>query len=203
MSDYGKLTDEQLVERFNKGDTLAQDFLLKKYKNMVIACKKSYYLAGAGDEDIIQEGMIGLFKAIRDYSPQKNSTFKSFAKLCITRQIITAVKSATRKKHLPMANYISLNSSSTDDGTGQTILEALITGTNSDPQIMVLQKEDNAQMSERINTCLSGFEKKVLELYLKGLTYDEIAKSIDKTPKSIDNALQRVKKKLGGNKKII
>lgn len=197
--DYTGYTDEELVEQFKAGDIYAQDYLLDKYKNLVKAKERSYFLNGAGEEDIIQEGMIGLFKAIRDYSPEKNCSFKSFAELCVTRQIITAVKSSTRQKHMPMINYLSLDKSAFDSEGDKPVIDSLQVTSENDPQTLLIKREDKADLAQKINSSLSRFEKRVLEMYLDGMSYDEIARIIGKSYKSIDNGLQRVKKKLIGS----
>ncbi len=199
MMDYTGYTDEELVEQFKAGDIYAQDYLLDKYKNLVKAKERSYFLNGAGEEDIIQEGMIGLFKAIRDYSPEKNCSFKSFAELCVTRQIITAVKSSTRQKHMPMINYLSLDKSAFDSEGDKPVIDSLQVTSENDPQTLLIKREDKADLAQKINSSLSRFEKRVLEMYLDGMSYDEIARIIGKSYKSIDNGLQRVKKKLIGS----
>lgn len=199
MMDYTGYTDEELVEQFKAGDIYAQDYLLDKYKNLVKAKERSYFLNGAGEEDIIQEGMIGLFKAIRDYSPEKNCSFKSFAELCVTRQIITAVKSSTRQKHMPMINYLSLDKSAFDSEGDKPVIDSLQVTSENDPQTLLIKREDKADLVQKINSSLSRFEKRVLEMYLDGMSYDEIARIIGKSYKSIDNGLQRVKKKLIGS----
>ena len=199
MMDYTGYTDEELVEQFKAGDIYAQDYLLDKYKNLVKAKERSYFLNGAGEEDIIQEGMIGLFKAIRDYSPEKNCSFKSFAELCVTRQIITAVKSSTRQKHMPMINYLSLDKSAFDSEGDKPVIDSLQVTSENDPQTLLIKRDDKADLAQKINSSLSRFEKRVLEMYLDGMSYDEIARIIGKSYKSIDNGLQRVKKKLIGS----
>ena len=199
MMDYTGYTDEELVEQFKAGDIYAQDYLLDKYKNLVKAKEMSYFLNGAGEEDIIQEGMIGLFKAIRDYSPEKNCSFKSFAELCVTRQIITAVKSSTRQKHMPMINYLSLDKSAFDSEGDKPVIDSLQVTSENDPQTLLIKREDKADLAQKINSSLSRFEKRVLEMYLDGMSYDELARIIGKSYKSIDNGLQRVKKKLIGS----
>lgn len=199
MIDYSSYSDEELVVRFKNGDIDAQDYLLDKYKNLVKGKERIYFLNGAGEDDIIQEGMIGLFKAIRDYSPDKNCSFKSFAELCVKRQIITAVKSFTRQKHIPMTNYLSLDKSAFDDGSDKPVIDSLQAGRENDPQVVVVKKENKADMAKLIDRMLSSFEKRVFEMYLDGMSYEEIAKATDKSYKSIDNGLQRVKKKLIGS----
>ena len=194
MANYAGFTDEELIEQFKNGDMQAQDYLLDKYKNLVKGMEKNYFLNGAGEDDIIQEGMIGLFKAIRDYSSDKNCSFKSFAELCVRRQIITAVKSSTRQKHIPMINYISLDKSVFESGTQKSVIDSFCVEMDNDPQNVLVNQENRADMHRLINKELSRFEKGVLEMFLDGRSYDEIAQKIGKSYKSVDNALQRVKR---------
>lgn len=194
--DYEKLSDEDLVKISLTGDAIATEYIMARYKNLVRARARMYFLAGADKEDIIQEGMIGLFKAIRDYNHQKQASFHSFAELCIKRQIITAVKTATRQKHIPLNSYISLSNPMYDSDT-DGFLEEILEGTvNQDPEHVFISKENTELLNEKINEVLSDLEKSVLVLYLEGKCYQEIAKVLNKPPKSIDNALQRVKKKM-------
>ena len=194
---YDKLTVEELVELSSAGDKGATEYLLSRYKNTVRSKARMYFLVGADRDDIVQEGMIGLFKAIRDFDNTKLSSFKSFAELCIRRQIITAVKTATRKKHLPLNNYISLSRPVYDDENDRMLLD-LLTDINkeSDPEALFIWKENAAIIGEKMNEVLSKLEREVLGLYLEGKSYQEIAKILNRPPKSIDNALQRIKKKL-------
>lgn len=197
--DYRDCTDEELVELMHQGKQDVYEVLLEKYKYLVRAKKRTYFMSGSGEEDIIQEGMIGLFKAIRDYSPDKNCSFKSFAELCIKRQIISAVKSSTRQKHLPMTNYVSLDKPAYDDGSDKPILESLWMEEQNDPQNMIIENENKESLNKKINDNLSGLEKTVLEMYMAGMSYEEMGEQLGKSHKSIDNALQRVKKKLTGS----
>ncbi len=191
---YIKLSDEKLVELISAGDVRAQDFLLNKYKNMVRSFVRIYIFHGGAGEDIIQEGMIGLFKAIRDFDAKKNVAFKSFALLCIKRQIISAVKSSNCQKHRPLNNYVSLDKG-VSYGNGN-YMEKLFVSENNDPQKIVELKDEVRSMYEKIEDKLSDFERKVLYLYLNGQSYGEMSIMLGKTNKSVDNALQRVKKKL-------
>ncbi len=196
FSRYADLTDEKIVELSHEGDATAEEYLLDKYKNFVRSKARSYFLVGADHEDIVQEGMIGLYKAIRDYRPDKLSSFRAFAELCITRQIITAIKTATRQKHIPLNNYVSLNKPLYDEESDRTLLDVIIEGRTSDPEEMIINMENVGNIRTKINEVLSGLEQEVLNAYLDGKSYQEIAESLGRHVKSIDNALQRVKRKL-------
>lgn len=196
MSDYSTLKDEDVIGLVRDGDALAQDYLLNKYKTFVKTKARAYFLIGADREDIIQEGMIGLYKAIRDYSSQKNASFKSFAELCVNRQLITAIKAAGRQKHMPLNSSVSLNKTVYDDESDDTYIDMLESAEAvTSPETIFIGIENRNSIVEHIMEALSSFEKKVLSFYLQGKTYSEIAKATGKSEKSIDNALQRVKKK--------
>lgn len=190
------MTDEQLVEATRQGDSEALDFLITKYKPLVRMKVKSYFLIGADKEDIIQEGMIGLFKAVRDFNDGHQASFKAFAELCITRQMITAIKTATRQKHMPLNSYVSLDKPVGDDEQASTLMDLLETDSSEDPANFVVHREQFLDMESRINAILSPFEQKVLALYIDGCSYQEIAEQLGRHVKSIDNALQRIKRKL-------
>ncbi len=194
--DYETMPDELVVLWANDGDTFALDYLIRKYKNIVRARARSYFLIGADPEDIIQEGMIGLFKAIRDYKVDKNDNFRAFAELCIKRQIITAIKSATRQKHIPLNSYVSLSKPIFDDESERTLLDVLKGRHSMNPETVYITREEITSIKEKIGKILSKFEWKVLTYYLEGHSYQEIANDLEKPVKSIDNALQRVKKKI-------
>ena len=194
--DYSALADEQLVPAAQAGEDWAIDELFDRYKNFVRAKARSYFLIGADREDIIQEGMIGLYKAIRDYRGEKQTSFRAFAELCITRQMITAIKTATRQKHIPLNSYISLNRPVYDDESDRTLLDVLAMGKNGNPEDLIIGQEDYDAIESRIGQMLSGFEKEVLLNYLYGKSYQQIAEELHRHVKSIDNALQRVKRKL-------
>jgi RNA polymerase sporulation-specific sigma factor len=194
--DYETMPDEEVVALSNQGDDSAQEYLIRKYKNFVRLKARLYFLVGADTEDIIQEGMIGLFKAIRDFNIEKNSNFKAFAELCIKRQIITAIKTATRQKHIPLNSYVSLNKPIYDDESERTLLDVLKGKRSMNPETLVISREEVTSIKERIGKILSKFEWEVLSCYLAGESYQEIAEELDRPMKSIDNALQRVKKKL-------
>lgn len=191
-----ELTDEVIVEAARDGDVDALEYLIRKYKNFVRAKARSYFLIGADREDIIQEGMIGLYKAIRDYRSDKLASFRVFAELCITRQIITAIKTATRQKHIPLNSYISLNKPIYDEESDRTLLDVISGHKITDPEELVISKEELIHIEEKIGEILSGLEWDVLTLYLQGRSYQEIAYDLGRHVKSIDNALQRVKRKL-------
>jgi RNA polymerase sporulation-specific sigma factor len=193
---YKHLEDEQLVELVHQGDGDALDFLIHKYQNFVRAKARSYFLVGADREDIIQEGMIGLYKAVRDFKGDKLSSFKAFAELCITRQMITAIKTATRQKHIPLNSYVSVDRPIYDDESDRTLMD-VISGTKAmDPEELIVNREEVDDIEVKMTELLSDLERKVLALYLDGRSYQEISEELNRHVKSIDNALQRVKRKL-------
>lgn len=193
---YNLMGDEEAVEDARNGNFLALEYLINKYKNFVRAKARSYFLIGADREDIVQEGMIGLYKAIRDFKPHKLSSFRAFAELCITRQIITAIKTATRQKHIPLNSYVSLNKPIYEDESDRTLLDVLAGTRISDPEELVISQEEFNSIEAKIGELLSDLEWEVLTSYLQGKSYQEIAVDLDRHVKSIDNALQRVKRKL-------
>lgn len=190
------MDDEDIVKRVHEGDLQALEYMINKYKNFVRAKAKSYFLIGADREDIIQEGMIGLYKAIRDYKGDKFSTFRAFAELCITRQMITAVKTATRQKHIPLNSYVSLDKPIYDDESDRTLLDVIGGSRVSDPEQLLINQEKYDDIELKMSEILSDLEQKVLMLYLDGRSYQEISADLKRHVKSIDNALQRVKRKL-------
>ena len=194
--EYKQLLDEEVVRLVHAGDDNAQEYLIDKYKPFVKMKARTYFLIGADREDIIQEGMIGLYKAIRDFKGEKLSSFRAFAELCITRQIITAIKTATRQKHMPLNSYISLNKPVFDDESDRTLMDIMISDKISDPEELMISKEDLMQVQYRLSRILSHLECEVLDLYLSGKSYQEIAEALDRHVKSIDNALQRIKRKM-------
>lgn len=194
--DYEELSDEQLAELSAEGDKYATEFLLSKYKNLVRSRAKQYFIAGADREDIVQEGMIGLFKAIRDFDYTKQASFRGFAEICIRRQIITAVKTAARQKHIPLNSYVSLSRPVYEDESERTLVDMLAERESTDPEEMFIRREKTEAMEAEISQKLSALEQTVLSLYLGGMNYLEIAVELGRTPKSIDNALQRIKRKL-------
>jgi RNA polymerase sporulation-specific sigma factor len=193
---YDQMLDETIVETARGGDDVAQEFLINKYKNFVRAKARSYFLIGADREDIIQEGMIGLYKAIRDFRSDKLASFRAFAELCITRQIITAIKTATRQKHIPLNSYVSLNKPIYDEESDRTLLDVLSGNKVTDPEELVISREEFVDIENKMGEFLSDLEWKVLMSYLDGRSYQEIARDLRRHVKSIDNALQRVKRKL-------
>ncbi|MGI6096606.1 MAG: RNA polymerase sporulation sigma factor SigH [Dethiobacteria bacterium] len=193
---YDIQTDEDIANKAKDGDTLALEFLINKYKNFVKAKARSYFLIGADREDIIQEGLIGLYKAIRDFRGDKLSSFRAFAELCITRQIITAIKTATRQKHIPLNSYVSLNKPIYDEDSDRTLLDILSGSKVTDPEELMINREEYHDIEFKMGEILSDLEWKVLTLYLDGKSYQEIAIELKRHVKSIDNALQRVKRKL-------
>lgn len=198
--DYEKLSDEENVELSASGDRLATEYILGKYKNLVRARAKAYFMAGADHDDLVQEGMIGLFKAVRDFDVTKQATFLGFAELCIKRQIISAVKASTRMKHTPLNSYVSLSTPFYDDESERTLVDMLAARESVDPEEVFLRRERAETIGTEIEQKLSSLEKSVLSLYMGGMNYQEIAVELGREPKSIDNALQRIKRKLDDNK---
>ena len=190
------MADEQIVKLAQDANGAALEYLLNKYKNFVRTKARSYFLIGADHEDIVQEGMIGLYKAIRDYKAEKLSSFRAFAELCVTRQIITAIKTATRQKHIPLNSYISLNKPIYEEDSDRTLLDVITEESMSNPEEMIIDREDLSMIEGRIGQMLSDLEKDVLVRYMEGKSYVEIAGEMNRHVKSIDNALQRVKRKL-------
>ncbi len=195
-TDFDVQSDEDIVSEAKEGDSTALEFLINKYKNFVKAKARSYFLIGADREDIIQEGMIGLYKAIRDFKCDKLSSFRAFAELCITRQIITAIKTATRQKHIPLNSYVSLNKPIYDEDSDRTLLDVLSGTKITDPEELMINREEYKDIEFKMGEILSDLEWRVLTLYLEGKSYQEIALELERHVKSIDNALQRVKRKL-------
>ena len=194
--DFESMADEQIVKLAQDADGAALEYLLNKYKNFVRTKARSYFLIGADHEDIVQEGMIGLYKAIRDYKAEKLSSFRAFAELCVTRQIITAIKTATRQKHIPLNSYISLNRPIYEEDSDRTLLDVITEESRSNPEDMIIDREDLTQIEGRIGQMLSDLEKEVLVRYMDGKSYVEIAGEMHRHVKSIDNALQGIKRKL-------
>ncbi len=188
-------SDEELVILAQQGDDRALDHLLSKYFAYVRSKSLSYYIVGADRDDIIQEGMIGLFKAVRDFSSERGVTFKTFADVCVTRQIITAVKNASRQKHAPLNFYVSLNKAVSEDESDSTLEELLEHEKVLNPEEILIKKESADILGSEIGRLLSPFEAQVLSLYLQGNSYLTIGKIVGKDPKAVDNALQRIKKK--------
>ena len=194
---FANMTDEEIVLESQQHDNvLAQEYLLHKYRNFVRAKARSYFLIGAEREDIIQEGMIGLYKAIRDFRADKQASFRAFAELCVTRQIITAIKTATRQKHIPLNSYVSLNKPIYEEDSDRTLLDVISGVKVANPEDMIISREEFSDIESKMNDILSDLEWKVLMSYLDGKSYQEIAAELGRHIKSIDNALQRVKRKL-------
>ena len=193
---FDLMLDEQIVDLARDGQIAAQEYLIHKYKNFVRAKARSYFLIGADREDIIQEGMIGLYKAIRDFRGDKKASFRAFAELCITRQIITAIKTATRQKHIPLNSYVSLNKPIYDEDSDRTLMDIIAGGKITDPEELMISREEFEDIENKMGEILSSLEWKVLMYYLEGKSYQEIAADLNRHVKSIDNALQRVKRTL-------
>ncbi len=193
---FEQLEDEEVVELVHAGESDALDYLINKYKNFVRAKARSYFLIGADREDIVQEGMIGLYKAIRDFKEDKLTSFKAFAELCITRQIITAIKTATRQKHIPLNSYVSLDKPIYDEESDRTLMDVISGAKVMDPEELIINQEKFDDIEVKMAELLSDLERKVLALYLDGRSYQEISEDLNRHVKSIDNALQRVKRKL-------
>lgn len=188
MCEYHKCTDEELLNRLRTGEMEIQDYLMEKYKNLVRTRARAMYLIGGDTDDLIQEGMIGLFKAIRDYNQDKEASFLTFARLCIERQMYRAIESSNRLKNQPLNAYISLSDTASEDDLAQSW--------EASPETIVLDREHTEQLFRKIRDICSPFENHVLELYIKGNDYRKIAEMMDKPPKSIDNALQRIRVKV-------
>ena len=195
---FANMPDEDIVELANaENSVLAQEYLLHKYRNFVRGKAKSYFLIGAEREDIIQEGMIGLYKAIRDFRREKQASFRSFAELCVTRQIITAIKTATRQKHIPLNSYVSLNKPIYEQDSYRTLLDVISSGAKVvNPEEMIIRREEFIEIKNKMNMILSDLEWEVFMNYLDGKSYQETARELHRHIKSIDNALQRVKRKV-------
>lgn len=196
MISYQDMSDEELIKCLRSGNAEITDFIMNKYKYLVRKRANAMFLIGGETEDLIQEGMIGLFKAIRDYREEKESSFHHFADLCVSRQIFNAVEASQRKKHLPLNSYISLDTRDKESGT--VFLDVLMAMDSTNPEQLIIDRENTAAIVEKINRMLSKMEKRVLGYYLQGMNYQQIAEVMDKKPKSIDNALQRIKGKLSG-----
>lgn len=196
--DYNNMSDEELINSIRADDKKALEFLICKYKDLVNSKVNKYFIIGAEKEDIIQEGLIGLYKAIKDYKEDKQNSFKSFANLCIERQLITAIKSSNRQKHMPLNSYLSLNMPAYEDSDGSAdteVMEILDANIIEDPLDTITKKEYMSNVESVIDTSLSDFEKKVLNRYIQGESYVKIAQKLDAPVKSVDNAIQRIRKK--------
>lgn len=192
---YEALSDEELVRIIKDGDKNALEYLIVKYKDLVQMKVSRYYIVGAEREDIVQEGLIGLFKAIKNFEDGKHNSFKSFANLCVERQLITAIKSSNRQKHIPLNSYLSLNNSNPENEEDDKSLLEILNSTQEDPLETITKKEYYQNVEAVMNKYLSGFEKQVLNRYMNGESYVEIAEKLDTPVKSVDNAIQRIRKK--------
>ena len=196
--DYDNMKDEDLIEVIKSGDKVAFDFLINRYKELVNMKVSKYFIIGAERDDIVQEGLIGLFKAIKSYKSDMKSSFKSFANMCIERQLITAIKSSNRQKHMPLNSYLSLNISAYDEQDGESdisLIDVFDSALIEDPLDTITKKEYYKQVEETIDKSLSDFEKQVLNRYINGESYVQIAEKLDTPVKSVDNAIQRIRKK--------
>ncbi|EOS76398.1 MAG: RNA polymerase sporulation sigma factor SigH [Lachnospiraceae bacterium] len=198
---YEQCSDEELIVRLRDGESAITDYIMEKYKNLVRSKAKSMYILGADQEDLIQEGMIGLFKAVRDYDTGRDASFFTFADLCVSRQMYTAIQAAGRQKHAPLNTYISLyasafESDSLDKGEEGELINSVISQSERNPEEVLIDRENVELLERTIDKELSSFEKQVLDLYLTGMKYSQIAKVLGRDDKSTDNALQRIKTKL-------
>ncbi len=196
MQDYEQCTDEELILRLRDGENQVTDYIMDKYKNLVRSKAGSMYILGADKDDLIQEGMIGLFKAVRDYDSGRDASFFTFAELCISRQMYSAIQAADRKKHLPLNSYISLYGSGDEANTENEKLMGELADTGLDPETLIIDRLNVEELEKRMEQELSLFEKQVLDLYITGMGYAQIAKVLGKDEKSTDNALQRTKAKV-------
>lgn len=199
--EYGNCSDEELILRLRDGEEAITDYIMEKYKNMVRSKAKSMYILGADREDLIQEGMIGLFKAVRDYDTGRDASFFTFADLCVSRQMYTAIQAAGRQKHMPLNTYVSLYADGADGEDGlreaeRGLLESAASRLEQNPEELLIDRENVKRLEEVMEKELSSFEKQVLDLYLTGMKYSQIARVLGKDDKSTDNALQRIKAKL-------
>lgn len=194
-NNYNSMSDEQLIFLIKADDKYALDFLIEKYKDLVNIKVSKYFIIGAEKEDIIQEGMIGLFKAIQGFDNTKQNSFKTFANMCVERQLITAIKTSNRQKHMPLNGYLSLNTAAYEDDEDTTVLEVFDSHQTEDPLDTITKKEYYKRVEDAIDKNLSDFEKQVLARFIKGESYVTIAEKLDTPVKSIDNAIQRIRKK--------
>ncbi|MBM6947558.1 sigma-70 family RNA polymerase sigma factor [Mordavella massiliensis] len=194
MADYAQMTDEQLIRQLRAGEEDITDYLMEKYKGMVRKEAKAMYLLGGENDDLIQEGMIGLFKAVRDYDAAQEASFGTFARLCVTRQLYSAIEASRRKKHSPLNSYVSFYEKEDREGGG-SLLDTMEAGCESDPEQAFLSKDNARRMEEELEESLSSLEKRVLYLHLRGTDYRTIASLLDRSPKTVDNAIQRIRAK--------
>ena len=194
--DLKQCSDEELIVRYRDGDTDAMDFIFERYKHLVRKKAKAMFLAGGDNDDLIQEGMIGLYKAIRDYNTDREASFATFASMCINRQMITAVAASNRKKNMPLNAYVSYDMpAGGDEDSDMRLVDILQSQTELNPEKLLIDKEHNWDLKSRLKEVLSTFEQQVLTYYLEGMDYTAIAKKMQKPPKSVDNALQRIRSK--------
>lgn len=193
---YEDIRDEELLGQLSVGNDSITEYLCKKYKHLVMKKANALYLIGAEKEDLIQEGMIGLFKAIRDFSPEKESSFYHFAELCISRQMYHAIEASRRLKHAPLNSYVSLSAGSGEEESGLTYGDLIGDTSEHNPERLFIEQEDYQNLFAQLEQLLSPMEKRVCDLYLQGMDYRQIADYMEKSPKSIDNALQRIRKKI-------
>lgn len=196
MEQYSLMSDEELIVRLREGQEDISDYLMEKYKNLVRKKARAMYLIGGENDDLIQEGMIGLYKAIRDYDPGKGASFYTFAELCISRQLYSAVEASRRQKHQPLNSYVSIYDQDNEEKANSPLNQGGMFGRNRNPEELLIDQENLADIEEAIRRKLSSFENEVLRLYLSGMNYSQIAEELEKSPKSTDNALQRIKKKV-------
>lgn len=197
MLPYDRLTDEDLIAMIRGGDPLAEEFLYAKYRKIIRGKARSYFLVGAEYDDLVQEGMIGLYNAIREFTPERNVSFHAYADLCITRQILTAIKNATRKKHAPLNTYVSFSQPISDGNeTEKTLADILESSSSGDPEKALLGRETVEMLSHDMQHLLSSLERKTLILYLRGFSYQQIGEELGRSRKCVDNTIQRIKKKL-------
>lgn len=200
--DYDKMTDDELIKLAKNEDKSALETLIERYKETVNMKVSKYYINGAEKEDIIQEGLIGLFKAVKSFNPEKDNSFKSFANMCIERQVITAIKGSNRQKHIPLNSYVSLNNPTYENENGEIenpLIDVLDTNTVEDPLDTITKNEYIKHVEKTIDESLSTFEKQVLNKYIEGKSYVQIAESLNSPVKSVDNAIQRIRKKTAKN----
>ena len=195
-NNYNILTDEEMVKMAQEGSVTAEEYLIKKYKDLVKKKSSTYFIMGGDKEDVIQEGMIGIFKAIRGFDEEKEASFKTFAEICINRQIISAIRNSNLQKHQILNESISLSSDNDPEGEQKTLEERLPSNKSDDPETLMLMKEIGQYLKEESHEIFSSLEQKVWDRMLQGKTYQEIAAELDKAPKAIDNAMQRIKKKI-------
>lgn len=200
FEEYRQMPEEEILQRIQAGDQVAIDYLLEKYKNLVRQKARALFLIGGDRDDLIQEGMIGLYKAIRDYNNEKQCNFYYFADLCISRQMYSAIKSSNRQKNIPLNTYISLytplNNDENETGDNASLVDVMFPNNTKNPEELLIDRESTIHLEQELKEKLSGFEKQVVTMYMNGMKYTEIARIMNKSPKSIDNALQRIRNKL-------